>query len=145
MNEIIKQLDSALNSCQAKEKELNVLIAQNKQELNNTLDKQKALVEKDAELSAREKAVAHIENTVAILEEAKALSAKTAEEMKELKIQRDAFIATRENAEQEISAKMRAAIEKENAVKAAEEDVNAKLASLEDQVLSKVKQILKKD
>ena len=102
------------------------------------------LAKKTADIVAREKAVKGIEDVVKLNEGTKAIADKAYKDMKELSIQRNAFIEAQARVSKEQSMRGQELANKEAVLKGKADELAQKESKLDDIITNKIKEILKK-
>ena len=150
MNEILNKLNELVALCTAKNGELTEKL-QVAHTLAEQLKKEAGIqVTKAAELDAREKAVKNIEDAVALSNATEEAQSKVTSEMKELDIQRNAFVKYSNDETAKIHDKTLALNAKEEGLKVQEDSLREAQAALEErkknlreEVLAEIKEGLK--
>lgn len=144
MKNILAELQKVLELAQAKEKEL----TQSLQESHALANGLKADIErikaKEQNLAQREAAVKEIEDIVALEQKAKEDQEKANLGLKELEIQRNAFISTRESYEADLRKRILDANMKDDALKVKEQELMDRAANIENEITAKVEEIIRK-
>jgi hypothetical protein len=144
MNEILKKLGEVLALCEAKAKELTDLIAKTNEVAANQKALSLALTAKQAELEGREVATKKVEDVIALSAETKKLADDTNAELKELKVQRDAFAESQARQSKEQHDRGVELNNRETALKAREETFAKKESDFDNKVTEAVKKIIGK-